>query len=488
MKVNRHFSLTFVFGFPAIIISTLLALIAKNHLDAVEKEVTYEYQRVINAFERTTTVLTALDYSFSNYYKSINPLFLDHNKHVVDGVCRIWPIDGLLLADGKTADIPSVDINYMLVGDETLCSELSDTYQSASEKVALAPILSFLAQLDDYYFGVHFIDATGYVISSPEDFAKGLSKELLSTVKSRPYWQRTANNPQMLTLTGPIYRPDTLDRVMSMTIPVFYKGSHQGMLSVDIDSQNLLRSESHLLAGQVDIVDLTNKLAPDDAIWVQPLELNGVAAHHLIFYRFDLVKELKTFLKTETDSVFVALTVYLFMVTIFFYINSTIEKGYFKELAAKDPMTGLLNRRGLEAFWRNVQHDELFVLVVFDIDNFKSINDTFGHDKGDEVIRYMARQIHNGIRSSDAGARFGGEEFVLYLKGEERQTLKNILHRVKTAICEQSTNVVEGGFTVSGGACIVESDSTQLSFDEVFKCADEKLYIAKTTGKNKIEF
>lgn len=73
-------------------------------------------------------------------------------------------------------------------------------------------------------------------------------------------------------------------------------------------------------------------------------------------------------------------------------------------------MTGLLNRRGLEAFWRNVQHDELFVLVVFDIDNFKSINDTFGHDKGDEVIRYMARQIHNGIRSSDVGARFGGEE------------------------------------------------------------------------------
>lgn len=488
MKVNRHFSLTFVFGFPAIIISMLLALIAKNHLDAVEKEVTYEYQRIIDAFERTTTVVTALDYSFSNYYKSSNPLFLDHNKTVVDGVCRIWPIDGLLLADGKTADIPSVDINYMLVGNESLCSELSDAYRSASEKVALAPILSFLAQLDDYYFGVHFIDAKGYVISSPEDFAKGLGKELLSTIKSRPYWQRTANNPDLLTLAGPTYRTDTLDRVISMTIPVFYKGRHQGMLSVDIDSGKLLTSQSHLLAGQINIVDLTHALPPDDAVWIQPLELNGVAAHHMIFYQLDVMKELKAFVKTETDSVFVALTVYLFMVMIFFYINSTIEKGYFKELAAKDPMTGLLNRRGLEAFWRNVQHDELFVLVVFDIDNFKSINDTFGHDKGDEVIRYMARQIHNGIRSSDVGARFGGEEFVVYLRGEERQTLKNILHRVKTAICEQSTHVIEGGFTVSGGACIVESESTHLNFDEVFKCADEKLYLAKTTGKNKIVF
>ena len=371
MKVNRHFSLTFVFGFPAIIISMLLALIAKNHLDAVEKEVTYEYQRIIDAFERTTTVVTALDYSFSNYYKSSNPLFLDHNKTVVDSVCRIWPIDGLLLADGKTADIPSVDINYMLVGSELLCSELSEAYRSASEKVALAPILSFLAQLDDYYFGVHFIDTKGYVISSPEDFAKGLGKELLSTIKSRPYWQRTANNPDLLTLAGPTYRTDTLDRVISMTIPVFYKGRHQGMLSVDIDSGKLLTSQSHLLAGQINIVDLTHALPPDDAVWIQPLELNGVAAHHMIFYQLDVMKELKAFVKTETDSVFVALTVYLFMVMIFFYINSTIEKGYFKELAAKDPMTGLLNRRGLEAFWRNVQHDELFVLVVFDIDNFQ---------------------------------------------------------------------------------------------------------------------
>ncbi|MFA0350428.1 diguanylate cyclase, partial [Vibrio sp. 10N.222.55.C6] len=126
--------------------------------------------------------------------------------HVVDGLCQIWPIDVLLLADGKTSDIPSVDIDYMLIGQESLCSESSDSYKSASEKIALAPILSFLSQLDEYHAGVHFIDTSGYVISSPEGFAKGLSKELLSTIKSRPYWQKTANNPDQLTLSGPGYR------------------------------------------------------------------------------------------------------------------------------------------------------------------------------------------------------------------------------------------------------------------------------------------
>ncbi|WP_048614060.1 GGDEF domain-containing protein, partial [Vibrio coralliirubri] len=83
---------------------------------------------------------------------------------------------------------------------------------------------------------------------------------------------------------------------------------------------------------------------------------------------------------------------YLFSVTIFFYVNSNIERGYFKELAAKDPMTGLLNRRGLEVFWQSVEHDQLFALTVLDIDDFKSINDTYGHDKGDDVIRFMSRQ------------------------------------------------------------------------------------------------
>ncbi|TKG05280.1 sensor domain-containing diguanylate cyclase [Vibrio sp. F13] len=488
MKVNRHFSLTFVFGFPAVIAAMLLGLIGKNHFDAIEKDISSEFHRIEDVFKRTTKVATALDYSFSNYYKSGNPLFLDHNKHVVDGLCQIWPIDVLLLADGKTSDIPSVDIDYMLIGQESLCSESSDSYKSASEKIALAPILSFLSQLDEYHAGVHFIDTSGYVISSPEGFAKGLSKELLSTIKSRPYWQKTANNPDQLTLSGPGYRFDSLDRIISMTIPVFHKGVHQGMLSVDINADKLLANSNEHLAGRIDIIDTTLATPVDSAAFYHEIKLDGVSSHHAMYYKLDIAKEVEHFFVYEKDSLIVAIIVYLFSVTIFFYVNSNIERGYFKDLAAKDPMTGLLNRRGLEAFWRSVEHDQLFALTVFDIDDFKSINDTYGHDKGDDVIRYMSRQISNSIRSSDVAARFGGEEFVVYMKGEDRETLMRTLERVKNAICSTSADIIPNGFTVSGGVCIVETEQSKLNFDEIFKYADEKLYVAKTTGKDRLKF
>ncbi|MCK8076019.1 diguanylate cyclase [Vibrio sp. 1CM2L] len=488
MKVNRHFSLTFVFGFPAVIAAMLLGLIGKNHFDLVKKDIGSEFQRIEEVFKRTTKVVTALDYSFSNYYKSGNPLFLDHNKQVVDGLCQIWPIDVLLLADGKTSDIPSVDIDYMLVGEESLCSESSDSYKSASKKIALAPILSFLSQLDEFHNGVHFIDTRGYVISSPEGFAKKLSKELLSTIKSRPYWQKTANNPEQLTLTGPAYRFESLDRMISMTIPVFHQGVHQGMLSVDIDADKLLANSNEHLAGRIDIIDTTLATPVDSAAFYHEIKLDGVASHHAMYYELDVAKEVEHFFVYEKDSLIVAIIVYLFSVTIFFYVNSNIERGYFKDLAAKDPMTGLLNRRGLEAFWRSVEHDQLFALTVFDIDDFKSINDTYGHDKGDDVIRYMSRQISNSIRSSDVAARFGGEEFVVYMKGEDRETLMRTLERVKNAICSTSADIIPNGFTVSGGVCIVETEQSKLNFDEIFKYADEKLYVAKTTGKDRLEF
>ncbi|MFA0231443.1 diguanylate cyclase, partial [Vibrio sp. 10N.261.45.A7] len=72
--------------------------------------------------------------------------------------------------------------------------------------------------------------------------------------------------------------------------------------------------------------------------------------------------------------------------------------------------------------------------------------------------------------------------------GEDRETLMRTLERVKNAICSTSTDIIPNGFTVSGGVCIVETELNKLSFDEIFKYADEKLYVAKTTGKDRLEF
>ncbi|NMU18707.1 GGDEF domain-containing protein, partial [Vibrio parahaemolyticus] len=112
-------------------------------------------------------------------------------------------------------------------------------------------------------------------------------------------------------------------------------------------------------------------------------------------------------------SLIVALFIYVLSTVVLFYVNMHSERRYFKELAARDPMTSLLNRRGMQTVWRNKMTKKQVALAVFDIDNFKKINDTYGHDVGDSAIQLVAKCIRENIRHTDVASRFGGEEFVL---------------------------------------------------------------------------
>mgnify|MGYP000400557057 FL=1 len=121
------------------------------------------------------------------------------------------------------------------------------------------------------------------------------------------------------------------------------------------------------------------------------------------------------------------------------------------------------------------------------------MNDTYGHDKGDEVICFMAKSLKNSVRNSDVAARFGGEEFVVYLRGDNTEQMHKTLERVKKQMCEDSTSVLPDGFTISGG--VYSSNKAEEGnletlgdFEEIFKVADEKLYSAKNSGKNTIVF
>lgn len=150
-------------------------------------------------------------------------------------------------------------------------------------------------------------------------------------------------------------------------------------------------------------------------------------------------------------------------------------------------MTGLLNRRGMESFLKGKRHSQYLAIAVLDIDDFKQVNDTYGHDVGDKVICYIGEQIENHIRSSDAVARFGGEEFVVYVTAKEKEQITRIMQRIFDAVCHDSSLIIEPGFTISGGIEVVES-TAERSFEDLFKAADEKLYIAKTSGKSQLVY
>jgi diguanylate cyclase (GGDEF)-like protein/putative nucleotidyltransferase with HDIG domain len=156
------------------------------------------------------------------------------------------------------------------------------------------------------------------------------------------------------------------------------------------------------------------------------------------------------------------------------------------EQAIRDPLTGLYNRRFFyEAFEKEMRRSERYgsaaSLVLFDVDDFKVVNDTLGHAAGDEVLREIARIASDLIRPADSLARVGGEELALLLPETTQLDALLVGERIRTAIARSP--LLEGRrITVSGGVSTCPQDATTV--DALEKKADDALYWAKRNGKN----
>ncbi|MFN3593970.1 MAG: GGDEF domain-containing protein [Thiobacillaceae bacterium] len=154
-----------------------------------------------------------------------------------------------------------------------------------------------------------------------------------------------------------------------------------------------------------------------------------------------------------------------------------------------DPLTGLYNRRGLDQVIRDLwPTNPVITMLVADIDHFKKINDTYGHQVGDVVIRQVAETIRRGIRGEDYAARYGGEEFVVLLPDTELQgglqVAENIRSRVaKLRLVRKHDNLAIDAFTVSVGVASRKPEETP---EALFKRADEALYLSKASGRNRV--
>jgi len=177
------------------------------------------------------------------------------------------------------------------------------------------------------------------------------------------------------------------------------------------------------------------------------------------------------------------------------------EISRLKELAYKDELTDLYNRHGfkdesakfideVKGYLENPTRRENFLikslsLGIFDIDNFKKINDTYGHQAGDMILKLFSRIIKERVRGIDIVARWGGEEIIVGLVGSDENNAYEIVDDIRKKI-EETAVEWEGKtikFTVSGG---VASFTEAEDFDSLFKKSDGALYKAKQTGKNKI--
>ncbi|QBR48691.1 sensor domain-containing diguanylate cyclase [Erwinia sp. QL-Z3] len=158
--------------------------------------------------------------------------------------------------------------------------------------------------------------------------------------------------------------------------------------------------------------------------------------------------------------------------------------GRLKFEVQTDPMTELLNRRGLNAVLEYfLATRQPFAVLAVDIDHFKRVNDTWGHDVGDNVIKSVADQLGNSSRQTDVVCRNGGEEFLMIMPGADRDVAMAIAERVRRKI-EQLELPTVGHISISIGVAFWSPD--EISMERVFKQADDALYQAKNAGRNRV--
>jgi diguanylate cyclase (GGDEF)-like protein len=171
-------------------------------------------------------------------------------------------------------------------------------------------------------------------------------------------------------------------------------------------------------------------------------------------------------------------------------IRNALQHSKMKDLAMRDGLTGLFNRRIFdETLAQQAKSPNMrpVSLLLFDIDNFKQVNDTFGHQSGDQVLKSFARILKESCRGHDLIARFGGEEFAIILSQTKAATAHAIAQRIRNRLAK--TVFTFGGrqirITASIGLATCQKGDTIFTANLV-KQADQALYQAKRTGKNKV--
>ncbi|OAT70462.1 hypothetical protein AWB85_03750 [Mycobacteroides immunogenum] len=152
--------------------------------------------------------------------------------------------------------------------------------------------------------------------------------------------------------------------------------------------------------------------------------------------------------------------------------------------AHHDPLTGLLNRRGVQSAMRARLRGEpppaVVAVFVIDIDRFKEVNDTYGHDVGDSTLKSVADTLAGGIRNRDIAARIGGDEFMIVAFLDRSEDVDT----VRARICDSSLNTAQATVSISVGSAWQYTHDEDFTFESLSREADFSLYEAKRTRKN----
>ncbi|WP_244896838.1 sensor domain-containing diguanylate cyclase [Vibrio panuliri] len=457
-------------------------------LDSAE-ESTQAYKdrklRVERVLEDTTQVINALEYSITSLYPLQNDRYvLPHTIKLNGDTCNF----GGKSHTGKEYD-------FMFAGPKEMCDRNSPLFKKAYRRLFVAPSMAYFAKSISQISSIYFISADKFIISSPKAFAQSIEGDTFDKIIStRPYWTRTvklASHSDSAIYTGDYQDYMTGRRVVTITRAIYVDGKFKGVLAIDNNLNDLIQ---YNFAGY----RLTEKQGHNSSDvfsfrYSKPVVVAGKETG--LYLTVDEPRSVHIIHILEHDKPrLIALTCfYVLVLCILWFRYTQSAHARLKQLAMLDPMTNLLNRRGFEVKLKELPSSSYLAIAVFDIDDFKAINDNCGHNVGDDIICQVAKLLSNSLRQTDLIARFGGEEFVIAVTSESAELAHVILERVQSDMSSPEIRLCDDTVlqvTASGGAVIYPlakvSDISQLWQEKGIIDADSLLYQAKKAGKNRI--
>ncbi|KAA9027473.1 sensor domain-containing diguanylate cyclase [Niallia endozanthoxylica] len=241
---------------------------------------------------------------------------------------------------------------------------------------------------------------------------------------------------------------------------------------IDFFKERILKENDSLFIGDLKLPEDTNADSSFKSAMAVPMSQSNVLSgfvlvlHHEPYaFSFDTFKLFLSLIHHSTLA-----------------FTNTLLREKLEKLVVTDHLTKLYSRKYLdEQIQQSMQFDEGATFILIDIDNFKLVNDTYGHQIGDEVIIQVANVIKENIRGTDIGARWGGEELAIYLPRVPIDTGVIIAERLVQKVRESTNPTV----TISCGVTCWKTEDND-TYQNLFKRADNALYQAKKTGKNKV--
>lgn len=451
--------------------------------DEVRERYGNEQQRVERLLEDTTQVINALEYSITALYP------LQNERYVLPHTIQL---NGITCNFGGQSN-QGQDYDFMFSGPAEMCDTSSELYSLAYKRMFVAPSMAYFSKTISHISAIYFISKDKFIISSPKTFAESIEGDAFDVVvRTRPYWINTMQQLQddKVVYTGDYQDYMTGRRVITLTRAIYVDGEFRGVLAIDSYLDDLVadRHSSYRLTSE----QMENDPKAFDFTCSNPIMVNNQETGLYLTVKESKRTHLKLIFQAEQKQFLALLLVYILCLCLIWLRDTRSTHTRLRSLAMCDPMTGMLNRRGFEFYLKDIEPREFIALAVFDIDDFKTINDSLGHDAGDEVICAISVLLGTSLRQTDLIARFGGEEFVIAITGESHEKIQSVVERVQREISTtiRLSDSQQVSVTATGGAAIYARENIEslewLWQEKGIRQADALLYQAKVAGKNRV--